>query len=83
MTINWKVRFRNRVWLTGFLSAIVSFAFTLLELLDIVPALTEETLMQALQAVLLVLSGLGVLVDPTTQGISDSPRALSYQEPGQ
>ena len=83
MTINWKVRFRNRVWLTGFLSAVVSFAFTLLELLDIAPALTEETLMQALQAVLLVLSGLGVLVDPTTQGIRDSPRALSYQEPGQ
>jgi len=81
MNINWKVRFRNRIWLTGFLSAIVSFIFTLLELFGVAPALTEDALMQAVSAVLLVLTGLGVLIDPTTQGASDSPRAMTYQEP--
>ena len=81
MNINWKVRFRNRVWLTGFLSAVVSFAFTLLELFGVTPALEESTLMQALQALLLVLTGLGVVVDPTTQGVSDSQQAMDYQEP--
>ena len=81
MNINWKVRFRNRVWLTAFLSALVSFAFTLLELFGVTPALEESTLMQALQALLLVLTGLGVVVDPTTQGVSDSQQAMGYQEP--
>ena len=83
MKINWKVRLRNRVWLTAFLSALVSFAFTLLELFGVTPALEESTLMQALQALLLVLTGLGVVVDPTTQGASDSARALGYQEPAE
>ena len=54
MKINWKVRFRNRVWLTGFLSAVVSFGFTMLELFGLTPALEEATLMRALQAVLLL-----------------------------
>lgn len=81
MTINWKVRFRNRVWLTGFLSAVVTFVFTLLELFDVAPALQESVLLEALQAVLLVLTGLGVIVDPTTEGASDSPRALTYASP--
>ena len=83
MNINWKVRFRNRVWLTAFLSALVSFAFTLMELFGVTPALEESTLMQALQALLLVLTGLGVVVDPTTQGVSDSARALGYQDPAE
>ena len=82
MKINWKVRFRNRVWLTGFLSALVSFGFTMLELFGLTPALEEATLMQALQAILLVLTGMGVLVDPTTEGLGDSQRAMAYQEPG-
>ena len=81
MNINWKVRFRNRLWLAGFLSAVVSFVFTLLGLFEVTPALTEDTLLQAVNAVLTVLTALGVLIDPTTQGLSDSARALTYADP--
>ena len=79
MNINWKVRFRNKVWLTGFLSAIATFVYTLLRLFDLTPALTEDTLTQALSALLTLLTALGVIIDPTTAGTSDSPRALSYK----
>ena len=30
----------------------------------------------------MVLTALGVVMDPTTEGVSDSERALSYEEPG-
>lgn len=81
MNINWKVRFKNKVWLTGFVAAIVSFAYNMLEMFEIVPAVSEGMVLQAAQAVLLILTSIGVLVDPTTKGINDSERALSYKEP--
>lgn len=81
MNINWKVRFKNKVWLTGFIAAIVAFVYNMLEMFEIVPAVSEGMVLQAAQAVLLILTSIGVLVDPTTKGMSDSERALSYKEP--
>ena len=81
MNINWKVRFQNKVWLTGFIAAIVAFVYNMLERFEIVPAVSEAMVLQAAQAVLLLLTSIGVLVDPTTKGINDSERALSYKEP--
>lgn len=81
MKINWKVRFRNPVWLAGFISTIVSFAFVLLKLFDVAPAVSESAIMDGVHAMITILSAIGVLVDPTTKGMSDSERALAYEEP--
>ncbi len=82
MKINWRVRFRNRVWLAGFLAAAVSFAYQMLEMFGMAPRLTEDAVMQAVNVVLMVLSALGVVMDPTTAGLGDSERAMAYEEPG-
>lgn len=79
--INWKVRFKNKVWLMAFLTFVVSTAYQLLNMFEIAPALTQDAVMQAVAAVLQLLSLLGVVVDPTTKGMRDSERALGYQEP--
>ena len=81
MKINWKVRFRNKTWLTMFISIIVGFAFNMLKLFDIFPVVTENTVMSIVSQVLTFLGLIGVLVDPTTAGIGDSERALGYNEP--
>lgn len=81
MQINWKVRFKNKVWLTALLSFAVSTVYQLLGLFDIMPALTQDAVMQAVAAILQLLSLLGVVVDPTTKGLGDSERALTYAEP--
>ena len=81
MHINWKVRFKNKVWLMTFITFVVSTAYQFLHMFDIAPALTQDVVMQAVAAVLQFLTLLGVLVDPTTKGISDSERALCYDEP--
>lgn len=81
MKMNWKVRFKNKVWLTAFISAIVTFIFTILGMFDIFPAITENQIMRVVNAVLMFLSLTGVVVDPTTAGVGDSDRALSYEEP--
>lgn len=81
MKINWKVRFKNKTWLTMFISLIVGFVFNILKMFDIVPAVTESTIMTAVSQVLTFLGLIGVIVDPTTAGFDDSNRAMSYVEP--
>lgn len=82
MRINWKIRFKNKVWLTSFLAAIVSFVYTILGMFDVYPALTQDVAVQVINAVLFVLAAVGIIVDPTTKGVGDSERALGYTEPG-
>ena len=78
MKINWKVRLRNRVWLASLLATVVAFVFDVLALMDIAPALTEDTVIQAITALLTLLTALGVVIDPTTPGAEDSDRAMEY-----
>lgn len=81
MKVNWKVRFKNKTWLTMFISLIVGFVFNLLKLFDVVPIVTESIIMGIVSQILTFLGLIGVLVDPTTAGLNDSMRAMSYQEP--
>lgn len=83
MKINWKVRFKNKTWLTMFISLVVGFVFNMLKLFDIVPAFNENLVMNIVGQVLTFLGLIGVVVDPTTAGFDDSNRAMSYQEPWQ
>lgn len=81
MKINWKVRFKNKIWLVTFLSAIIAFIYQILSMFEIVPAISQENIIQVLMIIINLLVGLGVLIDPTTQGINDSNRAMRYTEP--
>ena len=38
--INWKVRLKNKLWLAAFASLFITFIYCLLELLDVVPAIS-------------------------------------------
>ena len=82
MKINWKVRFRNKTWLAAALALLVTFVFDILALFEIAPAVTQDNVMQMVTVVLTLLTGLGVLIDPTTQGMKDSDRAMQYTAPG-
>ena len=81
MKINWKVRFKQKVFLTSFISLIVSFVYSMLALFDVFPAITKNQVLEFVNQGLALLGLLGVIVDPTTAGISDSERAMSYDEP--
>lgn len=81
MKVNWTVRFKNKVWLASFFGAIVSFIYTILGQFEIAPVVTQNVVMNVINAILMMLSMLGVIVDPTTSGVNDSKRAMSYVEP--
>ena len=81
MKLNWKVRFKNKVWLGSFLSLVIGFIYSLLALFDVFPAVTQNLVVQLLNQVLTFLGLIGVIVDPTTAGLEDSDRAMGYEEP--
>ncbi len=80
--INWKVRFKNKTFLLSLWALIVVLAQQIAGLFgaDITLYSTEVTAI--VETVLTVLGLLGVIHDPTTQGISDSERAMKYGKPG-
>lgn len=81
--INWKVRIKNKnFWialipalllLVQVVAAVFGFAIDLGDL--------GNKLLAVVNAVFAVLSILGIVTDPTTQGVADSNLALTYEEP--
>lgn len=82
MKINWKVRFKNKTWLAAFIALIMTFVYNLLAAFDVAAPVEQDSVMAVVMSVLTLLTGLGVIIDPTTQGAADSDRAMSYVAPG-
>lgn len=81
MKLNWKLRLKNKVTLAALIAAIVAFVYQVLGILNIVPAVSQDTISQLVGIVLNLLVAFGVLVDPTTSGVSDTDTAMGYEEP--
>lgn len=81
MKINWKLRKSNKTVLFALLTCIVAFVYQVAGIIGWVPPVTQDMVTQLIAAALNVLVALGVLVDPTTGGLSDSQQALGYHEP--
>lgn len=81
MKINWKVRLKNPVFWLTVIPAVIALVYTVLGLFGVVPTISEDTLVNAVTAIISALTTIGVLIDPTTKGVGDSDRALTYEEP--
>ena len=81
MKINWKLRLRNKTTLTAIVSLVVSIVYQVLNAVGVIPAIRQQMILEIAANVLTVLGLLGVIVDPTTSGISDSNRAMLYEQP--
>ena len=81
MEINWLLRLKNKATLAALIPVVLGFAYQVAAILGIAVPVTQDALMQVLLLALNALVALGVVVDPTTQGVGDSKRALAYTEP--
>lgn len=83
MNINWTVRIKNKTFWLSLIPAVLLliqvvaavFGFTL-DLGDL-----GDKLIAVVNALFAVLVLLGIVTDPTTEGIRDSSQALTYTEP--
>ena len=81
MKINWKLRVKNKATLLAAVAALIALIYTILGAFGIVPPVAQDLWVQLVAVIFEILVAFGIIVDPTTQGISDSERALTYDEP--
>ena len=81
MKINWKLRLQNRATLWAIISLVVGLVYRILDALHVIPPFTADFVLEIAADILSLLGLLGVIVDPTTDGIGDSVRAMGYEQP--
>lgn len=81
MNINWKVRIKNPVFWGTVIPAVVGAVYAVLGALGVVAPIAESEVLNLAAVIIGVLTTLGVLVDPTTKGLSDSHMAMTYKAP--
>lgn len=83
MNINWQVRFKNKTFWLTFIPALFLVIQTVASVFGFTLDLTElqADILEVINAIFALLAVLGVVVDNTTKGISDSSRAMTYKEP--
>lgn len=83
MKINWGVRIRNKSFWTALIPALALLGQAIAGLFGFTIDLgtLSGKLLGVVDAVFAVLVILGIVNDPTTNGIGDSDRALTYERP--
>lgn len=83
MNINWKVRIKNKNFWLAIIPAVILLVQAVAAVFGYVIDLGDlgNKLIVVVNAIFVVLSILGIVTDPTTEGISDSTLALTYKEP--
>ena len=81
--INWKVRILNKNFWLAIIPAIILLAQAIFAVFGFTINFGEtgEKLIAVVNAVFVVLAILGIVTDPTTEGVGDSVRAMQYQKP--
>ena len=83
--INWKVRVLNKTFWLTLVPALALLLQTFLAVFNIRLELGEtiDKLLVFINALFGVFIIVGIVNDPTTAGLTDSSRALKYQEPSE
>lgn len=83
MKINWLVRIKNKNFWISFVPAVLLLVQTAAALFGFQIDLGEigDKILAVVNAAFVVLAILGIVTDPTTEGVSDSAQAMTYIEP--
>ncbi len=81
--INWKVRIRNKNFWLALIPALLLLIQAVAAVFGFTLDLGElgDKLLTVVNAVFVLLAILGVVTDPTTEGVSDSNLAMTYEVP--
>lgn len=83
MKINWKIRIKNKMFWLSVVPAVLLLVQALAApfgyKFDF--GVLNQQLADIINAAFVVLSILGIVVDPTTHGVNDSANALTYNQP--
>ena len=78
LKLNIKARLKNKTFLISISVLLESLVYRVLSLMDVFPSVSESEILELVSMAVNVLALVGVVVDPTTEGINDSERAMTY-----
>ena len=81
MKINWKLRGQNKTTLFAICALVIQMAYRIMDAAGIIPPVSAEWVLELIADGLSLLVLLGIIVDPTTDGVGDSERAMRYEQP--
>ena len=83
MKINWLVRIKNKTFWITIIPALILLVQAVLSIFGVDVKLEgiEDNLFTIVNAVFTVLAIMGIVTDPTTDGVSDSAQAMTYETP--
>lgn len=81
--INWKVRFANKTFWISLIPAVLLLIQVVADVFGIRLDMGDlgNKLLAVVNALFAVLAIIGVVNDPTTEGVSDSEQAMKYEKP--
>lgn len=81
--INWKVRLKNKSFWLALIPALLLLIQAVAYVFGFTLDLSElgDKILAVVNSLFAVLSILGIVTDPTTEGVSDSTLAMTYDEP--
>lgn len=82
MKINWKLRFKSKMFLTAMFSLLLLLAQQIGSLFGFDATIYNSQITGIFNTILAILVLLGVVVDHTTEGMSDSKKVINYKKPG-
>ena len=81
MKINWKVRLQHKPFLVSLFALLLLLVQQVAAIFGIDTTIYNAQATELFNTVLAILVLVGVVIDPTTESISDSNRALTYDKP--
>lgn len=81
--INWTVRIKNKLFWLALIPAVLLLVTSVAAVFgyELNFTVLGEKLAAVVEAVFSVLAILGIVVDPTTEGVKDSRLAMTYEQP--
>ena len=81
MKINWKVRMQHKQFWVSLIALLIVLANQIAGIFNVDIMIYSEQVTGISETILMILALMGIIVDPTTNGASDSMRALRYEKP--
>ncbi|AHN23260.1 phage holin [Lysinibacillus varians] len=81
MKINWKVRLQHKQFWVSLIALLLVLANQIAGIFNVDITIYNSQITSISETVLSILGLLGIIIDPTTSGVSDSERAMNYDKP--
>lgn len=81
MNINWKVRLQHKQFWVSLIALLIVLANQIAGIFHVDITIYNDQVTAITETVFSILALLGIIIDPTTSGVSDSTQALNYNKP--